>query len=286
VKFAVVGGDRRLELLSVMLHRDGHRVYTYALEKAELPSEIPKAGCLQGCVYGADCVILPTPAEKGGLLNAPLSDAELKMKDVIEALWPGQLLCGGRFSDESCAAALRAKLRPGDLMCMPFFTAGNAALTAEGAVLRLLESSDKALLSSSVLILGWGRIGKILAMRLRALGACVSVAARSAPDRAMAEALGFDVLEYSELEAELCRFDFIVNTVPARVLTDPMLCMAAEDTLLLELASPPGGFDAQLAENIGLRVIKAPGLPGKCSPLSAAAIMKDAVYRFISEQEE
>ena len=71
MKFAVIGGDRRAVLLCSMLARDGHRVQSFALEKAELPGEIPKAGCLQGCVYGADCVILPVPAEKGGFLNAP-----------------------------------------------------------------------------------------------------------------------------------------------------------------------------------------------------------------------
>ena len=62
MKFAVIGGDRRSAWLCALLEGDGHRVYTYALEKAELPKEVPKAGCLQGCVYGADWVILPTPA--------------------------------------------------------------------------------------------------------------------------------------------------------------------------------------------------------------------------------
>lgn len=54
MKFAVIGGDRRSAWLCALLEGDGHRVYTYALEKAELPKEVPKAGCLQGCVYGAD----------------------------------------------------------------------------------------------------------------------------------------------------------------------------------------------------------------------------------------
>ena len=83
VKFAVIGGDRRAVLLCSMLARDGHRVHSFALEKAELPGEIPKAGCLQGCVYGADCVILPVPAEKGGFLNAPYAAGPLRMGELI-----------------------------------------------------------------------------------------------------------------------------------------------------------------------------------------------------------
>ena len=93
MKFAVIGGDRRSAWLCALLEGDGHRVYTYALEKAELPKEVPKAGCLQGCVYGADWVILPTPAERGGVLNAPYSSEQLRLEAIISALWPGQVLC-------------------------------------------------------------------------------------------------------------------------------------------------------------------------------------------------
>ena len=93
-------------------------------------------------------------------------------------------------------------------------------------------------------------------------------------------------LDYSQLEGELDGFDFVVNTVPARVLTDAMLCCLSEGALLLELASPPGGFDRTLAENIGVKVLAAPGLPGKSAPYSAAALIRDAVYQIIREQEE
>ena len=77
MKFAVIGGDKRSALLCSLLWRDRHIVHSFALEKAELPAEIPKAGCLQSCVYGADCVILPTPAEKNGLINAPYASMPL-----------------------------------------------------------------------------------------------------------------------------------------------------------------------------------------------------------------
>ena len=65
-----------------------------------------------------------------------------------------------------------------------------------------------------------------------------------------------------------------------------MLCMMADGAFLMELASAPGGFDRKLAENIGLRVCHAPGLPGKNAPLSAAMLMKETVYKIIREQEE
>jgi dipicolinate synthase subunit A len=282
----VVGGDRRSALLAELLLQDGHKLRSFALEKAGLPREIPRESCLQSCVYGADCVLLPLPAEQGGFLNAPLSSESLAMPALIEALWPGQLLIGGRFSDRSVSAALQGALRVTDLLHRPELAVGNAALTAEGAIGRIIGQSEGSIWGSRVLVLGWGRIGRILALRLRALGAEVTVAARGTRDRAMAEALGCRALDYGGLEAALGDFDTIVNTVPARVLTEGMLCLIRPEALLLELASPPGGFDRTLAVNIGLRALAAPGLPGETAPLAAARLLQKAVYAVIEETED
>ena len=286
MRFAVIGGDRRAAALAGLLLADGHKLRSFALERAELPPEICRDDCLHSCVYGADCVLLPCPAEKGGCLNAPLSAEEVDMDTLIESLWPGQLLLGGRFSDRTVTAALREKLQVADLLRRQELAVGNAALTAEGAVGRMIEHSERAIWGSRVLVLGWGRIGSLLALRLEGLGAEVTVADRSGRDRAMAEALGCRALDFGELESALGDCDFIVNTVPARVLTEGMLCLVRPDALLLELASPPGGFDRTLAANIGLRALAAPGLPGETAPLSAALLLRKAVYAAIEEMEE
>ena len=286
MRFAVIGGDRRSAELAELLLRDGHRVRSFALEKAALPGEIPRDSCLHSCVYGADCVLLPCPAEKGGFLNAPLSAEVLDMAALVEALWPGQLLLGGRLSDRTVTAALRGKLQVADLLRRQELAVWNAALTAEGALGKLIANSPRALWGSRCLVLGWGRIGSLLALRLQALGAEVTAAARGRRDRAMAEALGCRAVDYGGLEGLLGDFDFIVNTVPARVMNEGMLCLIRPDALLLELASPPGGFDRSLAANIGLQVLDAPGLPGETAPRSAAMLLQKAVYAAIEEMEE
>ena len=285
MKFAVVGGDRRSALLAGLLLREGYRVRSFALEKAELPAEIPKENCLQSCVYGADAVLLPVPAECGPLLNAPLAEAPLPLEELWAALWPGQLVIGGRFGEESGVRALAGKLALADLLRRPAFVTGNAALTAEAAA-GLLLSQERAVQNSRCLILGFGRIGTLLAAKLRGLGALVTVAARREADRALAQALGYDALDLPALEGRAGEFDSLVNTVPARVLSDAALCCLSPETPLLELASAPGGFDRKLAENIGLHVIAAPGLPGRCKPQAAAALMKEEVFRIIREMEE
>ena len=168
-------------------------------------------------------------------------------------------------------------------MRCPGFVLGNAALTAEGAVGVLLEESERSLCGSRALVSGFGRIGRLLALKLKALGAQVTAAARRAESRAEAEALGCEALPFSALPGG---FDFVVNTAPARVLDESFLCLLPEDALLLELASAPGGYDRTLAEQLGLRCLSAPGLPGRSAPRSAAELMRRELRRAMKEERE
>ena len=182
--------------------------------------------------------------------------------------------------------AVAQGLQVADRMQRRGFTVGNAALTAEGAVEKLMSASPRSLWGSRVLVTGWGRVAKLLALRLRALAAEVTVAARKEGDRAMAQALGLAAADFPDLPALLGSFDFVVNTVPARVLPAESLARLRPDVLLLELASSPGGFDPQEAAELGLSTLSAPGLPGVTAPYTAAALMRDAIRSVIQEREE
>ena len=282
---SVIGGDRRQAALCAILAREGCRVRCFALEKAALPLKAEQAGCLESCVYGADWVLLGVPSEKNGLLNTPLSVQSIPMEELIAVLWPGQLLCGGGFSAQSSLAAVRAGARVYDLLRRRDYAVGNAALTAEGAIALLVQNSGGSLLGSHVLVTGWGRIASLLSPRLRAMGAYVSVAARKAGDRAMAAAQGLGAVGFGELETIAEDLDFVVNTVPAPVLPDPLLELLRPGTLLLELASAPG-FDREKAQRLGLRPLYAPGLPGQFAPEAAAALYWETVCAIGREKEE
>ena len=52
---------------------------------------------------------------------------------------------------------------------------------------------------------------------------------------------------------------------------------------LIELASPPYGFDAEAAARLGLALTVASGLPGKTAPESAAAAIRDTIYHILEE---
>ena len=285
MKFAVIGGDARSAWLAALLAGDGHAVRTFALEKAALPQRIAQCSSPEACAYGADWVLLGVPAEKDGVISAPLSVQKLTPGELLTALWPGQTLCGGRFAQETSLGAIRAGLSVCELMTRRDYTVGNAALTAEGAIGLMIRESPRSLWRGRALVTGWGRIARNLAPRLRGLGCEVWVAARKLGDRAEAEALGLHARRFPELPELAGELDFAVNTVPAPVLEKDVLERLRPDSLLVELASEPG-FDRALAEDLGLHLISAPGLPGKSAPCAAASLIRDTIYAVIREREE
>lgn len=134
-----------------------------------------------------------------------------------------------------------------------------------------------------VLILGFGRVGRLTAQRFGALGARVCVAARKYEQLAWAQAMGFGAQQLGHLAGWLCGYDLVVNTIPATVLTRPELEDLKASCLILDLASKPGGVDLAAAGDLGLTVIWALSLPGKVAPVTAGDAIKGTIYNMLRE---
>ena len=132
-------------------------------------------------------------------------------------------------------------------------------------------------------LLGFGRLGKLTAHRMHALGARVSVAARKWADLAWAEAYGYVPEHIGHLDGYLCPYDLVVNTVPAPVLGAAELGELKKESLVIDLASLPGGVDLGAAERLGVKAVRALSLPGKVAPATAAAALRTAICHILNE---
>lgn len=274
----VVGGDRRQVYLADLLREDGHTVHTMGLGQEE--------GDL-GELALAHCVILPLPVTgKDGMLHAPLSSQPIPLDQVLDRMRPEQVLCGGLVSETVRQEGERRGLPIHDYYAREECMVANAVPTAEGAVQVAMEQLPFTLHSARVLILGFGRVGKLTSHRMRALGARVTVAAKGYEDLAWAAAYNYESIRLEELTWELGGFQLIVNTIPAQVLDARRLGWVSPEVFILDLASAPGGVDSRKAEELDLRVLQAPGLPGRTAPVTAAAAIRDSVYHILWELEE
>ncbi|MCI8415504.1 MAG: dipicolinate synthase [Ruminiclostridium sp.] len=278
--FWVVGGDQRQQALVKLLRDDGHTVHLTALED-------PGAEPLGPGVSLAHCVILPLPVTgQGGAIHAPLSRSTVTLPSVLRCMEPGQILCGGMVSKAVRRAGKERGLRVFDYYAREECMVTNAVPTAEGAVQVAMEELPITLHNARVLILGFGRVGKLTAHRMGVLGAKVTVAARDYEDLAWASAYGYEAAKLETLSYELGGMDLVVNTIPAQVLDARRLSFLNPEAFILDLASSPGGVDREAALALGLRVLQAPGLPGRTAPVTAAAAIRDAVYHILWELEE
>lgn len=278
--FGVIGGDERMKYLAQSIAADGYPVCVCGLEK--LGTCRGAAECdLPQLAAKSSVILLPLPATKDGLfLNAPYAENEIRLDDDFTRLFMHKTVCGGMLQRLTASSSLWREIEPEDYYRREELAVGNAIPTAEGAVGIAIREYPGTINGAKCLITGFGRIGKNLAIILRGMGAEVFCAARKKADLMQMRAFGVQPLTYREIGR---RFDLIFNTVPAKVLTSPVLMQQTRDTLIIELASAPGGTDLKRAEELHLHVIDAPSLPGRVAPKTAAEYIKEAVYNILEE---
>lgn len=223
--------------------------------------------------HGAVLVDHPTPDATHLLLDVPSFTSEgcLRgggdLQGILRTLPPEITLIGGNLGCGYKNAM--------DLLKDDFYLASNAAITADCALRVAGQHLRTTFYGASVLVLGWGRIGKCLGELLKQIGAHVTIAARRERDRAMAAAMGLRVIDYPDLKKELAGCQLLFNTVPE-------LLLHKEDTadcrhcIYIDLASRSGIE--------GDNVIQARGLPGIYAPEASGKLICNTILRLSKEE--
>ncbi len=271
MRILFIGGDKRMNYAADRLSAE-HTVERMGLGDFPLPDG----------KFGA--IVLPLPLTRNGSdIAAPLSDKPLPF-DFINGYADKDAFI---FAGGECSALTGLCAENGFTLVNYFaeesLTLKNAALTAEAACALLSQSTDGALLGSRTLITGYGRISRLLAYRLAANGSAVTIAARRAEQRTLAELDGFTAVHTGQTVEVIGRFDFIANTVPHELFTAADFEKAKRGAVFIELASLPDQPSKPLAENAGVQYIYAPGLPGKYSPKSAGEAIADTITDILSK---
>lgn len=141
----------------------------------------------------------------------------------------------------------------------------NTIPTVEGAIAKAIEITDFTLKDANVLILGFGRIGKLLANRLKSFGANIYCDARKDEDLAWIESLGYKSVRIEEIKECIGKMDIIFNTIPVNVILKEIINKIKEKTTIIELASKPGGFDLDVLLKKDVNYVEYGGIPRKNS---------------------
>ena len=148
-----------------------------------------------------------------------------------------------------------------------------------------MEETQKTVHGRNVLIMGFGRIGKVLSKMLSGIGAKVYCEARKNEDIAWIKAYGYEPIHLNDLDKHLGKFDIIINTIPFQILDDSRLDLLKKDILIIDLASNPGGVDRKAAKEKNIKLVWALSLPGKVAPVTSAEFIKETLYHALKEME-
>lgn len=258
-KYCIIGRDDRSINLRKLYVDEGKKVVDY---------------------LSADYVISPIPFSRDGI---KITGEILECDEVIKVL-ENKILFTGALSCE-----MKEKLKGikyYDLMELDEVAVLNAIPTAEGAIYEAIKNSDITLSGSNVLVMGYGRIGRILAQMLKGINAKVYCEARNKKDIANINAMGYNSVYIDELNSFLPKMDYIFNTIPVRIIDEKNIKYINKECTIIDLASAPGGIDFELANSLGLNVTWALSLPSKVAPKSAAKYLKDTIDDIILKEKE
>jgi dipicolinate synthase subunit A len=160
----------------------------------------------------------------------------------------------------------------------------NSIPTVEGTIMMVIQHTDITIHDSNVIVLGLGRVGMSVARTFSALGAHVKVGARKTEHIARIKEMGLIPFHLSELDKHVSDIDVCINTIPHHIVTASVISKMPGHTLIVDLASKPGGTDFRYAEKRGIKALLAPGLPGIVAPKTAGQIIANVMSQLLLEQ--
>ncbi len=278
-KIAVIGGDRRQGVIAAAYARDGLECAVYALEGIDT-GNATKCTDLKGALKNAGAVILPLPVSRDGQrLNAPGAEDVPRLEDIERLAEKDALILGGMIKAENFPTH---KVR--DYYACEELMLYNTLPTAEGAVAIAMNELSTTIHGTKTLVMGFGRVGKALGLLLRGFGAELWIATRNPTEVAVCEIMGFNVISYEALEDAIGEFGLIFNTVPKVILDNKLLKKIGDRVPVIDLATHPGGVDAEAARALGKNLIWALSLPGKVAPITAGEYIKKSIDNIFKEE--
>lgn len=263
--------DMRQVYLADILTKKGYTLRCLDIRNPEKMQE--QLAKLSEFLLETKMLILPIPITK-------ITDQKMFLTILNKNLNQDIMILGGCFTEELRQLLQQRDLRALDFMEDEIVVEENAIATAEGAISELIRKSPYNIKDAKIIVTGYGKCGRALAIRLRALGARVTILARRKEVRKLAKKEGFYAADFAFGPEEAMGTTMVVNTVPAPVVTELILRELPKDAYILDIASAPGGVDFDVARECGIRSDLLLGIPGKYAPMESAYILARAMERF------
>ena len=296
MRYSIIGGDLRLVNLAKQFADDKCEVFVFGMENSEEIEEdrrIIKCNTLEMAIKKSQILIGSIPFSRDNEeMYATFSKENIKIDDLInfqsETFMPKDMnkdnsILNKTFIAGNISNNVKEKLEKRfekviDIMKEEQLVVLNTIATAEGAIDVAIQNTDIIIHGSKVLILGFGRVAKVVAKKFNGISARVTCAARKNTDLAWIKTLGYEAVNINDLKDDLKKYDIIINTVPQMIIDKEEMQYMKKNVLLIDLASSPGGINPEDAQKLNLNFVWALALPGKIAPITSAKFIKETIY--------
>ena len=270
MKVLIIGGDKRFVCLKDTLIKNNYNVNSIFLNHKD--EELTN-------INDYNVILLPIPFSKNNLLNAPFYTKEIHLNTIINMLkdFKGKIIGGLNESNEKL-------LKENNLNCLNIlkdenFTLINAIITAEGAISKLIIENEESLFESNVCILGYGRVSKALSRRLDPLCKNLTIYNNPSTNYTYTKIDNIKSKTIDNFKNDAKNYQIIINTIPSLIINESILNSLNPSTLIMDLASLPGGVDFKKSNEKNIKTLHYLGIPGKISSKSAS----NAIFTFFTE---
>lgn len=287
VYIAFVGGDaRQLEVIKHCIEQDA-TVYLMGFDNLDSQYSGARKGDLTPEIrQELDVLVLPiVGTDDDGFVDSIFTSKHIQLTDAWMASLPKKCtVYTGMAKPYLHKLCDRHDISLVELLARDDVAIYNSIPTVEGALMMAIQNTDITLHGSTVIVLGLGRVGMTLARTLQGLGARVRIGVRRSEHLARAHEMNAESFFFDRLPSYVKDADIVFNTVPSLVVTAEVIKQMPAHTLIIDLASKPGGTDFRYAEKRGIKAMLAPSLPGIVAPKSAGRILAVTLSQLIKEQ--
>jgi dipicolinate synthase subunit A len=281
---AVVGGDARQIVVAEALTNLFKNVKVYGHPQITVPQAVEWSSDITEALTEAEVIVLPIGGmNEEGLIWSYKEKPRINFGEYVSSLAAGTLIVTGSITQHWLEIAESFNIKILQYADDEEIAILNSIPTAEGTLQFAMEELPITIHGSKVVVVGFGRVGISVARTFKALGAQVTVVARRKASLARATEMACATILMDNWAQIVSTTDLIINTVPARVIDDSIIMKLSSQTVIIDLASAPGGTDFEAARHRNIKAILAPGLPGLVAPKTAGAILASTIPKLIAD---
>jgi dipicolinate synthase subunit A len=286
LNIAVIGGDaRQLEVIRKLTELDA-KLFLIGFDQLDHGfTGATKVKIDEVQFEEIDAIILPIPGTNPeGLVDTVFSNEEVKLTEDLLIRTPSHCAIYSGITNSYLDNIVQSTNRN----LIQLFERDDVAIynsipTVEGTIMMVIQHTDITIHGSKIAVLGLGRVGMSVARTFAALGAKVKVGARDTAHLARITEMGLTAFSLENIEDEVAEIDVCINTIPHLIITAKVISNMPAHTLIVDLASKPGGTDFRYAEKRGIKALLAPGLPGIVAPKTAGQIVANVLTQLLND---